>query len=252
MTEPQIDPGLDDLDPGESFNEGIEAGYDIGSQESLEEIEEQLINAGFDPDEIEEALYDPAPRRGRRRHGGRKGRRSARRTYDPAPGRRRKYPAASAYPKKGKKGKGKGKRGKFAKFRKFVLPATTISSFYMSYSANAKARNMKLLDALKYDLGNWSAQKTMDKISANPLPVVGTIGIPVAKQFIPGVRSGMVGMIVDAVQGIMTGQFLTQVVDEPVASRHGNGNVHVIPVVASPCNAEVPAAIPESFRNPYA
>ncbi len=246
MTEPQIDPGLDDLDPGESFNEGIEAGYDIGSQESLEEIEEQLINAGFDPDEIEEALYDPAPRRGRRRHGGRKGRRSARRTYDPAPGRRRKYRAASAYPKKGKK----GKRGKFAKFRKFVLPATTIGSFYLSYSANAKARNMTVLDALKYDLGNWSAQKTIDKISANPLPIVGTIGIPVAKQFIPGARSGMVGMIVDAVQGIMTGQFLTQVVDEPVASQHGN--VQVIPVVVSPCNAGVPAVISESFRNPYA
>ena len=242
-----------DNNEAEHFNDGFETAYDIASQESLEIMMQELEDAGFDPDEIEEALYDPAPRRGRRHHGGRKGRRHARRSYDPAPPRRgRKSRSASAYPRKGKK----GRKGKLAKFRKFVLPTTTVGSFYLSYAANAKARNLTLLDALKADLSNWDVNKVMTKIQNNPMPLVGTVGVPIVKHMVPDLNKGMMGLVADAVQGIMTGQFLVQVVDEPAPLRSGNvinvtaqGNGNGIPVKAS-CGCTENNNV--NFRNPYA
>ena len=99
------------------------------------------------------------------------------------------------------------------------MPAATVGSFYFSYAANAKARGLTFISALKADLSAWDAQKTMDKISANPIPVVGTIGIPFVRKYVPGANSGMVGLAVDVIHGILAGQALTQVIDEPAPLR---------------------------------
>ncbi len=212
MTEDeQLDPGVN-YDDSEAFNEGFETAYDIASQETQEtqeQMEELLENAGFDEDEIEEALYDPRRRRGHRAYG-RKHHRSARRSYDPVPAKKRR-----GGKHKGGKKRRNGKKGKLAEFRKFAMPAATVASFYMSYSAIAKARSMTVIDALKADLANWSAQKTFDKISANPYPLVGAVGIPFVRKYIPGANSGIMAVAVDVIHGIMTGQALTQVIDEP-------------------------------------
>lgn len=236
----ELEPGYD---PELNFNEGLETGYDIASQETQEQMANLLEAAGFDEDEIEEALYDPAPRRGRARR--RKHHRSARRTFDPAPTKRRRSGRKAGGKKKGRR----GKKSKLAKFRKFAMPAATVGSFYFSYAANAKARNMTIIDALKYDLANWSAQKTVDKISANPLPVLGAVGIPLARGYIPGANSGMMAVAVDVIHGILTGQALTQVIDEPAPLRSGSGrNVTSIQVQST---SEAPVSRPAYGVNPY-
>ncbi len=195
----------------------------------LDELAEQLENEGFDPDEIEEALYDPAPRRRR----GRRGRRMHRRSYNPAPRRRRRGRRGRGRSRYGKRkvtarrrrfggraiGYIKRKKGTLAKFRKYVLPGVTIGSFYLSYAANAKARGMTLGAALKADLQNWDANKVWAKIQASPVPAIGTIAIPIAKRAVPQLRNGTTGLITDVVQGILTGQFITQVIDEPAPLR---------------------------------
>ncbi len=206
MTEQELDPGINY--DSEAFNDGFETAYDIADQEAQEQMADLLADAGFDEDEVKEALYDPASRRGKhraRRHAKRASRRAV---YDPAPARRR------ARRKGAKKGK-KGKKSKLAKFRKFAMPAAAVGSFYFSYKATADARGLTVIDALKADLSSWSAQKTMDKISANPLPVLGTIGIPMVRGYVPGANSGIMAVAVDVIHGILTGQALTQVIDEP-------------------------------------
>jgi hypothetical protein len=110
------------------------------------------------------------------------------------------------------------------------MPAATAGSFYFSYAANAKAHGLTFIDALKADLTNWSAQKTMDKISADPIPVVGTIGIPLVRGYIPGANTGIVGLAVDVIHGILTGQALTQVIDEPAPLRSSAARSQVITV----------------------
>ena len=261
MTEPEnLDPGNMD----ENFNEGFETAYDIATQETQEQMADMLENAGFDPDDIEEALYDPAPRRGRRRRKSKPARRSydpaprrgrrrsrrrhARRSYDPAPRRRRgarRKTTAKRY----------GKKSKLAKFRKFVMPAATAASFYMSYSATATARGMTVIDALKFDLANWSAQKTIDKVSANPLPVVGTIGIPMVRGYIPGANSGIMAVAVDVIQGILTGQALTQIIDEPAPVRSSMSSGRPQMITVTPNNGASSSPMTSSntqpFHNPY-
>lgn len=242
MTEPELEPGYDP----ETFNEGLETGYDIASQETQEQMADLLEDAGFDPDDIEEALYDPAPRRGGRRRHRRSSRRYSAKSYDPAPARRRRTGRKGA--KKGKK----GKKSKLAKFRKFAMPAAAVGSFYFSYKATADARGLTVIDALKADLTNWSAQKTMDKISANPLPVVGTIGIPLVRGYIPGANSGIMAVAVDVIHGILTGQALTQIVDEPgpVRSHAGRQTITVTP--GNPAMTISPAAATTGYgHNPY-
>lgn len=241
MTEPEnLDPGNYD---SEAFNEGFETAYDIASQETQEQMAELLEDAGFDDDEIEEALYDPAPRRGRRRSK-RRSRRHSARSYDPAPARRRRRGGRKGSKRKG----GRKGKGKLAKFRKFAMPAATAASFYFSYAETAKARGLNIIDALKADLANWSAQKTMDKISANPLPIVGAVGIPFVRGYVPGANSGIMAVAVDVIHGILTGQALTQIVDEPGPVR----SISARPGTAvTPGNAITQAPAQPAYHNPY-
>lgn len=162
----------------------------------MEELEDALSDTGFDEDEISELLYDPAPRR-------RKSSKAKASSGKP----RRKY-KKSGRPKK-------SARGALAKFSKYVLPGLVAGSFYLSYAANAKARGLTLMDALKADLSSWSFEKTIAKIQASPMPAIGAIGIPIVKDMKVLPSRGYGSIVVDAIQGIMTGQFLTQIVDEP-------------------------------------
>ena len=61
MTGKQEDTGFD---PAEIFNEGVAYQAEQDDTELREQIAEQMIASGINPDEVDEFLFDPAPRRG--------------------------------------------------------------------------------------------------------------------------------------------------------------------------------------------
>ncbi|MCG2735130.1 MAG: hypothetical protein L6282_01925 [Candidatus Methanoperedenaceae archaeon] len=235
MTEPeQLDPGYN---PGESFNDGFEAAYDIASQETQEQLEnlgEQLINDGYDPDEVNELLYDPAPRKGGRRKKApsRRGRKSRR--YDPAPrrgrGSRRRYDP-EYYVRAKKRAK-----GLLPKLRKLAIPGAAGMTFYAAYvkratdlKASGKIPENNVFKAIQYDIENFNATDAVARMqTAAPsilTPVIG--GWAIKKSGILGKYSGIAG---DILTGMGLGVAGKAILDPPIsASQSANRNKgHVV------------------------
>lgn len=152
------------FDPEQIFNEGRSLGQEESEELLREQLFEGLVANGMDPDEVEQALYDPAPRKHRRGHKrGKvhcsakqmakmpqicKGSRSKGRPYDPAPRKhhhydkipshwRRTYDPAPV--RQAARRYGKRAKGAIAGLKPFVLPGVTIGTFLMEYSKRASA-----------------------------------------------------------------------------------------------------------------
>lgn len=183
-----------------AFEEGVQ--YQLNADaEHREQTIDQLIDAGLDPEEVE-ALFDPAPRRGKGRRGGKRkcsakqwakmpqicrGTKGAKvRTarhpvmvYDPAP--RGGYRAAAGryYKKKG------GAKGLIAGLKPMVLPIAILGTVYQKYTERATALKAAgaqigtpphlvdgVLDAFMYDLKNRPTTSMMDRLKAKSGEIV--------------------------------------------------------------------------------
>ncbi|MDP2366130.1 MAG: hypothetical protein Q8M94_20455, partial [Ignavibacteria bacterium] len=189
MTEIE-EPCNQEIEP-DAFNDGFEAAYDIASsetQEQLEDLEEQLIDDGYDPEDVQELLYDPAPRKGGRRRKARRGRKSRR--YDPAPrrskrrGRRgrgsRRYDPAPQYFVRAKK----RVKGLLPKLRKLAIPGAAGVTFYAAYVKRAtdlhgagKITENNVFKAIQYDVENFNATDAVARVQkAAPAILTPVIG----------------------------------------------------------------------------
>ena len=225
--EQQLDQELNQPD---SFNDGFEAAYDIAGQETqeqLEELEEQLIEDGYDPDEVNELLYDPAPRKGGRRRKSRRGRK-ARRSYDPAPrrskrrgrGRRgsRRYDPAPQYFVRAKK----RAKGLLPKLRKLAIPGAAGITFYAAYVKRATDLHAagsipenNVLKAIQYDVENFNATDAVSRVQKQApailTPVIG--GWAIKRSGILGKYSGIAG---DILTGMGLGVGAKAILDPPI------------------------------------
>lgn len=177
-------------------------------------MEQRLIDAGHDPDDVEELLYDPAPRRRGKKY---KARRSSRvqrvraptYVYDPAP-KKRKVTARRT------------RKGVLAKLKPYVLPGTAGVTFYAAYLARATelfnagtiAKNDVFL-AIQYDIMHLDANAAMGRLQTNAIniatPAIG--GFLVKTTHIAGKWSGVLG---DLLYGFAVGTGAKVVLDPPV------------------------------------
>lgn len=218
MTEPNelntISPGNSDLD--------FETGLEVGREEQLDELAGNLEAAGYDPEEIGELLYDPAPRH-RRRH------RKAGRRYDPMPkrrgrkgSRRRRYdPAPFA--------SGSRSRGLLSKLKPLVGVTVGGVVFYNAYTTRAAAlfasgaiASNSVMDAITYDLSHFSATDAMNRVKASPGAAVTLVAGSIAKGYGILPKRGLIGLVVDAALGATAGMVAKQILDPPYpAARQG-------------------------------
>lgn len=220
------------VSPETLFNEGLEAGRTLAGDEYREQLEDQLLDAGFDPDDIDEALYDPAPdpapRKGRRR----KSKKSRSRSYDPSPGRRRgrrgrRGTSRRAYDP-GYRSKAKGT---LTKLRKYVFPGVAGGTFLLDYNARAgvlKGQGAKLKNgtavtdiftAIMYDFENFDSNAAMGRLQTNMVnygaPLVG--GFALKKTNLAGKYSGILG---DLLMGFGAGKLAKTIMDPPVQNAY--------------------------------
>ncbi len=255
MTELELDSGIE-IDPEELFNEGYQTGAELESEELREQIEDQLIDEGFDPDDIDEMLYDPAPRRGRRRH------RRSHRSYDPAPRRRRRsrrrsgrrYDPAprrgskSGYYGKLKKKYGKHAKGMLGKFRKFALPGAAGLTFLGAYMTRASQLGVSVPDAITKDIKEFDGKAAMKRVqdSAGEIATPLVAGWAIKETKVAGKYSGLIG---DVLTGIGLGTFAKKVLDPPVGSNHS----HSPSVISQDQNhIQIIESVDHGFKNPYA
>lgn len=246
MTEPeQLDPGNYNPD---AFNDGFEAAYDIAGQETQEQLEnlgEQLINDGYDPDEVNELLYDPAPRRGKGKRKGKGRRKASRRSYDPAPrrgrGSRRRYDPAPQYYVRAKK----RAKGLLPKLRKLAIPGAAGLTFYAAYvkratdlKAAGKIPENNVFKAIQYDIENFNATDAVARMqTATPAiltPVIG--GWAIKKSGILGKYSGIAG---DILTGMGLGVAGKAILDPPINAARPSAN-HKGHVVKATCGHGAP------------
>lgn len=234
--------------PEEFFNEGVIAGQELGESQTQERLADQLIDEGFDPDEVNELLYDPAPRSHK---GYRKGKRSCSakqwakmpqickgsktsshhsRYADPAPRRGRKgvsrrydpAPYSTTARKYGKKAK-----GMLTKLRPIVMPAAAGLTFYTAYTTRAKALfatakipKDSVYEAIKYDLSYLDANAAVDRLQAKASgiitpAIIGTI-LKYGKQYVdPKLRAPM-DVTGDALIGMAIGTGFKILLDPPI------------------------------------
>lgn len=230
MTKTEIEPELldddftDDLEEPE-FEEEVEI------TPEMEEVADGLIEEGFDPSEVEEMLFDPAPRRRR----GRRRRKSTRR-YDPAPRRRRRTRrrsrrydpaprARSAYPRR-RKGYRRRAKGALGKLKKYVMPGVAGLTFYGAYQQRSKdllaagsITKDSVFDAIMYDVKNFNGADAMTRLQDNATEIITpVIGSVIVKAVKPGGQIGKVaGIMADALMGYATGKFGKVVLDPPMA-----------------------------------
>lgn len=220
MTEPNentISQTAPDLD--------FETGLEVGREEQLDELASNLEAQGYDPDEVSELLYDPAPRH-RRRH------RKARR-FDPMPkrrgrkgSRRRRYdPAPFA--------SGSRSRGMLSKLKPLVGVAVGGVVFYNAYTTRAAAlfasgaiAANSVMDAITYDLSHFSATDALNRVKASPGAAVTLVAGSIAKGYGILPKRGLLGLVVDAALGATAGMVAKQVLDPPMpAARQGQGQM---------------------------
>jgi hypothetical protein len=166
MTEPEVQ---GQVDSEEYFNEGFATGQETAADDLREQIADTFTSAGFDPDEVDQLLYDPdpAPRKKHRRH-----RRHAKQ-YDPAPKKERKS-----------KRVGKKVKGMLGKFKGYVFPVAAGGSFLMQYATRADTLKAAgsittggyagILQAIQWDISHFNASDAMKRLSSN----LSTVGVP--------------------------------------------------------------------------
>lgn len=213
MTEPNetnISPSNHDLD--------FETGVEVGREEQLDELAQNLEASGYDPEEVSELLYDPAPRR--RRH-----RKSKR--YDPAPKRHRRRRSRRYDP--APFASGSRSRGLLSKLKPLVGVTVGGVVFYNAYTTRAAAlfasgaiTTNSVMDAITYDLSHFSATDAMNRVKASPGAAVTLVAGSIAKGYGILPKRGLIGLVVDAALGATAGMVAKQVLDPPMpAARQG-------------------------------
>lgn len=214
MTEPNennISQNHQDLD--------FETGIEVGREEQLDELANQLEERGYDSEEVNELLYDPAPRR-------RRGHRKAKR-YDPAPKRHRRRRSRRYDP--APFASGSRSRGLLSKLKPLVGVTAGGVVFYNAYTTRAAAlfasgaiTTNSVMDAITYDLSHFSVTDAMNRVKASPGAAVTLVAGSIAKGYGILPKRGLIGLVVDAALGATAGMVAKQVLDPPIpAARQG-------------------------------
>lgn len=205
----------------ENENIDFEAGIEVGREEQLTELEDQLVDQGYDPEEVDELLYDPAPRRRGRKKG--KKSRSHKRTYDPSPRRRfrrsRRYDPA---PKNGYRKKAKGILGKLKPFVGVGVGGLTFYGAYTKRTADLKAAGSlpataNIFDAVMYDINHFNGNDAMARVQTKAAGIATpAIAGWAIKKFVSGTAGKLIG---DALMGFAGGTAAKTILDPPIATQ---------------------------------
>ncbi|KPQ42194.1 MAG: hypothetical protein MPEBLZ_03244 [Candidatus Methanoperedens nitroreducens] len=229
----------------------FEVGHETGTQETLEDVEQRLIDAGHDPEEVEELLYDPAPRH----HKGKKKQRSHRsRTqhvrspayvYDPAP-RKRKVTA-----------KRTGKKGTLAKLKKFAIPGAAGLTFYGGYVKRAeelftagKITEKSVFKAIEYDFKNFNGTDAMNRVKSQAGEIIApvAVGWGIKETKILGKYSGIAA---DLLTGFGIGVGAKAILDPPITNAGAAKNLITVKKPDCPgCKDQGPQMQMTAY-NPY-
>ena len=214
MTEPEI---TGELNPDNEFD-GLEVAYDIASQETQEQIQDLMEEQGYDPDEIE-ALFDPAPRRQRRRQ------RRRQVAYDPAPRRRSRRRETTGKKRRSSK-RGSGIKKSIGGLLNYAGIIAGGAKFLMDYNTRAKALGTNpatskphtILTAIEFDMNHMDLAAAATRIQTAAPTIIGeAIGGYILKT--PKVNSMAKGYgkpAGDALYGIAAATFLKAFLDPPV------------------------------------
>jgi len=202
----------------------------------IEELEGQLLEAGFDPSDVEEALYDPAPRRRKHRKVHHRKHKAAAIVYDPrkrrvshkVSHRRRRYdPAPKRSVTARRTSRKAGMTKILTKLRPYIAPAVGLYSFYAAYQTRLvalqgiAAKNKdgtpvsSVFQAIMFDVDNFNSTDAWARVQAQ----VSDYGLPLAagygvKQFhVGGKYSGIIGDVLMA----FGAQKLAKVILDPPA-----------------------------------
>ena len=201
-----------------------ETGFEVGREDALAELETQLVDDGFDPGEVQELLYDPAPRRSRKAKKTTSRRKVFRaRQYDPAP--KRKITA-----------KRHGKKGTLAKLKKYALPGAAGLTFYAGYVKRAtelfqagKITANSVSEAIKYDFKNFNTTDAMGRLKKQ----AGEIATPlIAGKLVEETKllGKLSGVVADVLYGMGVGVGAKAILDPPIPGLNtprGNGGITV-------------------------
>lgn len=196
----------------EDENLEYETGIEVGKEEALAELQTQLVDDGYDPDDVQELLYDPAPKK--RKKGTRK--KTNQRTYRPIGGTKKRKTTA----KKPKKG--------LAKLRQYAMPGAAGLTFYGAYVKRAdelfkagKITKDSVYEAIKYDAKNFDSKDAMQRLKDNAGEIVTPfLGAKLVQELKPvGKYSGLAA---DILMGLGTGFAAKTILDPPIEGAAGN------------------------------
>ena len=197
--------------PDNDFDEGFES----GETAALTEVQEMLMDEGFDPEEVQEMLYDPAPKKGKKK-------KTSKRRYDPAPQKRYK-PRSTSGKKRKTTARRKKPKGMLAKMKKFAMPGTAGVTFYASYLKRAdelftagKITKKSVYSAVEYDVKNFDVDDALDRLKDNAGEIATPVlaGMLVKETKIAGKHSGLVA---DILTGLAAGKAAKVLLDPPIA-----------------------------------
>ena len=200
----------------ETTDTDFDEGYESGETAALTEVQEMLVDEGFDADEVEEMLYDPAPRKK-----GSKKKKTTRRRYDPTP--KRTYRSPYSTKKRKTTAKRKKPKGMLAKMKKFAMPGTAGVTFYASYIKRAeelftagKITKQSVYTAVEYDVKNFDVDDALDRLKDNAGEIVAPViaGALVKETKVAGKHSGLVA---DILTGLAAGKAAKVLLDPPIA-----------------------------------
>lgn len=242
---------FDNVVPGES-----DGNIDI-PESDIDQLGAELLDAGYDPADVEEFLYDPAPRRR-----GRKGKSVAKRTYRAKRSTRRYARSYDPAPRRRKTGGRKKPRGILAKVKKFAFPGAAGITFYSSYLKRADElftagliTQKSVFSAIEYDVKNFDANAAMDrlKVAAPKIVVPSLVGVVVKETKIAGKYSGLVK---DLMVGMAAGTAAKAALDPPLNQTSikqvpTSGTIrHVSTTHTQTESVPAPAQAPQ-YYNPY-
>ncbi len=230
-------------------NIDFDAGIEVGREEALTQLEGQLVDQGYDPEEVEELLYDPAPKRRGKKH--RKAHRRAQyvrapgHVYDPAP-RKRKITA-----------KHTGKKGTLAKLKKYAIPGSAALTFYGAYVKRAEdlfaqgsIPEKSVFKAIEYDVKNFNGTDAMNRVKSQAgeiaTPLIASWAVKETK--ILGKYSGIAA---DLLAGFGIGVGAKAILDPPANSSGIRSRSNSVIKVVQTQDAPAPQVQRQGY-NPYA
>jgi hypothetical protein len=199
----------------ETTDTDFDEGYESGETAALTEVQEMLVDEGFDPEEVQEMLYDPAPRKK-----GSKKRKTTKRRYDPAP--KRTYRPVARGKTRKTTAKRKKPKGMLAKVKKFAMPGTAGVTFYASYLKRAdelftagKITKKSVYDAVEYDVKNFDVDDAVTRLKDNAGEIATPIlaGALIKETKIAGKYSGLAA---DILNGLAAGKAGKVLLDPPI------------------------------------